>query len=187
MRKLVLVLLGLFVLTVALPLSAATFDNIIVRNGNHSYVHTNRNAPDVDDLGRQFAYFERNGAGYVIRDAATLQRIERLLQPQVDLGSEQARLGQQQAALGAKQAALGAKQAALGAQQISARGARATELQRRQHELAEQQRELADQQRPLADEQRELGEKQREASRIALGQMEKVFDEAIRSGVAERR
>ncbi|HEX8410611.1 MAG TPA: hypothetical protein VF883_17235 [Thermoanaerobaculia bacterium] len=182
MRKFVLVLLAL-----ALPLSAATFDNIIVRNGNHSYVHTNRHAPDTESLGRHFAYFERNGVGYVIRDAATLQRIERVLQPQVQLGNEQARLGQQQAALGQKQAALGARQAALGAQQISARGARASELQRRQSELAEQQRELADQQRPLADEQRELAEKQREASRVALGRMEKLFDEAVRSGVAKRR
>lgn len=179
--------LALLVLVLALPLSAATYDNIIVRKGNHSYVHTNRDAPDVDDLGRHFAYFERNGAGYVIRDAATLQRIERVLQPQVDLGNEQARLGQQQAALGSKQAALGAKQAALGIEQIGASGARARELQRRQSELAEQQRELADQQRPLADEQRELAEKQREASRVALAQMEKLFDEAVRSGVAKRR
>lgn len=179
--------LALFVLALALPLSAATFDNIIVRKDNRSYMHTNRNAPDVDDLGRRFAYFERNGVGYVIREAATLQRIERVLQPQNALGSEQARLGQQQAALGAKQAALGAKQAALGAEQISARGARSSELQRRQNDLAEQQRELAEQQRPLADEQRELAEKQREASRIALAQMEKLFDEAIRTGVAKRR
>ena len=179
--------LPLLLLALALPLSAATIDNIIVRKDNQSYVHTNRNAPDVDDIGDHFAYFEHDGTAYVIRDAATLQRIHRVLQPQVDLGNEQARLGRQQAALGEKQAALGRKQAALGMEQVSARGARARELQQRQHELAEQQRELAEQQRPLGDEQRELGEKQRKASRVALTQLEKLFDDAVRTGVAKRR
>ena len=181
MRTLALLLL------LALPLSAADFRNIIIRDGDHSYVHMDGAERDLDHLGRHFAYFERNGVAWVITDDDTLEELERVMRPQVELGEEQARLGREQAELGRQQAAIGAKQAAIGAQQAEARGERARELQRRQSELADQQRELADQQRPLAAEQRKLAEKQREAGRIARGKMERIFERAISSGVAKRR
>lgn len=181
MRKLALLLL------LALPLSAADFRNIIVRDGDHSYVHIDGNARDLDHLGRHFAYFERDGVAWLITDDDTLDELERVMRPQAELGEEQARLGREQAELGRQQAALGAKQAAIGAEQAHARGDRARELQRRQRELADEQRELAEQQRPLAAEQRRLGEKQREAGRIARAKMERIFARAISTGVAKRR
>jgi hypothetical protein len=186
MRKLALLLL-VMVFALALPAVAATFENVLIRNGDQSFMDGNSDDMDVSGLGRHYAYFERNGVAYAIRDTATLGRLSKLLEPQRALGREQARVGEQQAALGQKQAALGAKQAALGAEQVDARGAHARELARRQEELADRQRELADQQQPLAAEQRRLAGRQREAARIARPQLEKIFEEAIRSGVAQRR
>ena len=182
MRKLALLLL-----VFALPASAATFGTVIIRNGDHSFTQGRADDADLSGLGRRYAYFERNGVAWVIRDAATLERLHQLLEPQRALGREQARVGEQQAAVGAKQAAIGVKQAALGAEQIHARGAHARELARRQSELADRQRELADEQEPLAEQQRELAAKQREALRVARPQLEKIFEDAIRSGIAVRR
>jgi hypothetical protein len=162
MRKLALLLV------LALPLLAARYDSI--SSGDDGPV-----------------YFERDGVRYVIHDPATIEKVERIVQPQVELGKQQAALGEQQAAIGQKQAEIGRRQAELGVQQISARGEHARRLQRRQQVLSEEQNELAEQQRPLAEQQRILGEKQREASRIAKPKLEKIFEEALRSGVAKRR
>src|SRR5215210_5985163 len=145
MRKLAL-LLALF----ALPLLAHD-GTIIFRDGDHSYVDGDSDVDDRADLGRHYALFTRDGVRYVIHDAATLERVRKIIGPQIELGKQQAKLGGEQAALGAKQAALGAKQAALGAQQAATRSTeRARELAAGQRELAGQQQELAEQQRPLA-------------------------------------
>lgn len=170
----------------ALLLLFATYTNVVIQDHPHSYIDGDSSRVRTD-LGKHYAYFERDGAGYVIYDPATLARLQTILQPQVELGRQQAAVGEQQAELGRKQAAIGSRQAELGVQQISARGERAQRLQRRQAELSSEQSALADQQRPLAEQQRILAGKQREAARIAKPKMEKIFDDAIRSGVAKRR
>ena len=170
----------------ALLLLFATYTNVVIHDHPHSYIHGDSSRVRTD-LGKHYAYFERDGVAYVIHDPATLARLQTILQPQVELGQKQAALGQQQAELGRKQAALGARQAELGVQQISARGERANRLSRRQQELASEQNVLAGQQQPLAEQQRILGEKQREAGRVARPKMEKIFEEALRSGIAKRR
>ena len=185
MRKLALLILAVF----TLPLFAATYGAIVIRDGERQYSHgDSRDLAETADLGRQYAYFERDGLGYVIRDVDTLARIHEIVQPQVDLGEQQAKLGAEQAALGARQAALGAKQAALGMKQAaSASSDHARELAEQQRELGRQQQKLAEQQRPLGAQQRVLGEKQREAAKTARKQLEKLFEDAVRSGLAKRR
>ena len=185
MRKLALVLLAL----VAFPSLAASYGTIVIRDGDRQY--SQGDSHDIAasaSLGRRYAFFERDGVGYVIRDADTLARTRRIIKPQEDLGEQQAKLGAEQAALGAKQAALGAKQAALGMQQAAAgSGARARELAAQQNELARAQEKLAAQQQPLAAQQRVLGEKQRDAAKIARRELEALFENAVRNGVATRR
>ena len=182
MRKLALILLAL-----ALPLFADTFENVVIRDGKISF--SDGDAHGLSGLGQRYAYFEKGGVGYVIRDEATLARVLRELQPQIDLGHEQARIGEQQAKLGQKQAELGQQQAAIGAQQATHWNDRelSRELQKKQSRLQQRQEELADQQRPLADQQRVLADKQREASRRAKVRLGAIFDEALRNGVAKRR
>lgn len=184
MRKLGLLLLA----ALALPLFAAGYGSIVIRDGDRQYSQGGAHRPgDSSNLGRRYAFFERDGVGYVIRDADTLARIGEIIKPQQDLGEQQAKLGAAQAAIGAKQASLGAKQAAVGLQQAGAsNAARASQLAARQQELAQQQAALAGQQQPLAEQQRLLGEKQHAASKVARRALEKLFDDAIRTGVAKR-
>ena len=147
-----------------------------------------RDVGKSENLGDRYAFFIRDGVGYVIRDAATLSRLREIIKPQEDLGQQQAKVGAEQAAIGAKQAALGAKQAALGLQQAAAGGGeRAAELAAQQRHLARQQEALADQQEPLAAQQRVLGEKQHAASKVARRALETLFDDSLRNGIARRR
>ncbi|HVG25873.1 MAG TPA: hypothetical protein VND45_17075 [Thermoanaerobaculia bacterium] len=169
-----------------LTLLAATYDNIAIHDNGRSYMEMRGNR-ELSDLGGRYAYFERDGVAYVIRDAATLDQLRAILRPQVELGEQQAALGRQQAALGEKQAAIGQRQAELGMQQVGASGERSRRLHVRQRELAAQQSELADQQRPLGEQQRVLGARQREASRVAKPKLEKIFADAIRTGIAKKR
>jgi hypothetical protein len=167
---------------------AATVENIIVKNGDHSYVNGNGTDPSTRELGRHYASFELDGVRYVITDAAMLERIAKVLEPQVELGKRQAALGERQAALGVEQARLGAEQARLGAKQAATRNdERQRELAEQQRGLAEEQRKLGDRQRELGDRQRELGEQQRAAGKIAEKELEKIFRNAVSSGVARRR
>jgi hypothetical protein len=183
MRKLALLLLA-----IALPLFAATYDSVVVRNGDTTFSFGG-DPDDTADYGRRFASFEKNGARYLITDAAVLDRIDKELRPQVELGNEQARLGSEQARLGGLQAELGAQQAVIGAKQAAAwnDSDRQRELQAQQHKLQQRQEALAEQQRPLADKQRVLADKQREAGDRAKKRLDTIFDEAIRNGTAKRR
>jgi len=116
--------------------------------------------------GRHYAYFERNGHGYVITDPDTLDRIAAVYAPQLALGSRQAALGQKQAAIGMNQAKSGMEQARLGIQQVHD-DSRATE--RRQQELSKQQDTLGEKQDALGREQTTMGHQQEEMSRAAVG------------------
>ena len=181
MRKLALLLL------LTLPVFAAKFENIVVRNGDTTF--NDGDAPRLRDLGRRYAYFEKDGVAYVITDANVLKQVFDELQPQIDLGREQARIGEEQARVGGLQAAVGGEQAALGAQQASHwdEPARMRELEAKQRKLQRRQAELQEQQRPLAELQEVLAEKQRVESSRARKRLANLFDGAVRSGVAKRR
>jgi hypothetical protein len=138
----------------------------------------------ANTYGRHYAYFERNGHGYVITDPDTLDRIAAVYAPQLALGSKQAALGQKQAALGMDQAKLGLEQARLGIQQVHD-DSKATE--RRQQELGKQQDTLGEKQDSLGRDQEAMGHQQEEKSRAAEKQLTVIFDEAIRMGVAKKR
>ncbi len=164
------------------------------------------------DLGRAESYrkgggdliwFERNGQEYVIRDAALVKAAQDAFQPVSDLGEKQGALGAEQGKLGAKQGEMGAKQGELGAKMgaLAARqGAlrrdddegsdaleeQMEELGRQQEELGRKQDELGRQQDALGKKQDELGRKQEEASKTAERQLQKLMDEAIASGKAEK-
>lgn len=165
---------------------AASVENIIIRNGDHSYVNGDGDYKD-DSFGRRYASFELDGERYVITDEATLEKLDEIIEPQVELGKKQAALGAKQARLGAQQAELGAQQAAVGARQAWARDDEARELSAKQRELSAKQRELGARQGELGERQRDLGEQQREAGKKAEKEMENVFRAAVRSGVARRR
>ena len=181
--------IALLVLAFTLPLFADSFINIVIRDGKRSYSNGERGDTDLSGLGRHYAYFERNGVGYVIHDDATLDRLQEAIQPQVELGEEQAKLGAEQAKLGQKQAALGQQQAEIGAKQAAHWNDReySRELQEKQRVLQLRQQELAEQQRPLAEQQRILGDRQREAGRKAKARIDAIFEESLRKGVAKRR
>lgn len=61
-------------------------------------------------------WFEQEGTAYVIRDAATLERVRRTLQPVFDLAEQQGELGARQGELGGEQGELGGRQGELGAE-----------------------------------------------------------------------
>jgi len=165
---------------------AASVENIIIRDGNQSYVNGNGDYKERS-FGDRYASFELDGVRYVITDAATLEELNEILEPQVELGKKQADLGAKQAKLGAEQARLGLKQAELGARQAWADDDEQSELSRKQRELSEKQRQLGARQAEMGERQRELGEQQRDAGREAEKELEKVFRNAVRSGVARRR
>src|SRR5687767_8897578 len=109
MRKLPILLVLL-----AVPLFADSA-KYIFRDGDVAYGHFDGN--ERAELGRHYAYFEREGVGYVIHAPKVLGQLRKITAPQAELGRRQADLGREQAALGAKQAALGAEQAAIGMKQ----------------------------------------------------------------------
>jgi hypothetical protein len=162
---------------------------IVIRDGDRHYLDGDSDdVAETASLGRQYAFFERDGVGYVIRDVDALARIRKIVKPQADLGRQQAKLGSKQAALGAKQAALGVRQAALGMKQAATSSSvQARELTEQQRDLSREQQKLSEQQMPLGEQQRVLGEKQRDAGKTARQQLEKLFEDAIRSGLAKRR
>lgn len=166
---------------------AATVENIIVRNGNHSYVNGDGDFGSLKSYGSRYASFELDGVRYVITDDATLDKIGEVLEPQNELGKRQAALGEKQAALGRKQADLGREQAELGRQQAAAAPYAQEGLSERQRELGEKQRALGERQRELGDQQRELGDQQRELGKKAEKALENIFRNAVRKGVAQRR
>jgi hypothetical protein len=146
-------------------------------------------------------WFRRGGKEYVLRDAATLQQIKALFEPQQKLGEQQAKLASQQAALSAKQAEQGKKQGEVGvkiakvaAEQAHLAGlgetsapieAQMQELEREQEEIAKPQKELGRQQEALGRQQEDLGRQQKEAGQEAEKQLKALADQAIASGLAQ--
>lgn len=151
--------------------------------------------------GEAVLWVRQNGKEYVIRDAATLARVEALFEPMHKLGEEQSKLGDRQAALGEKQAALGGQQAELGGRQAEIAGqltnravsgkstddleSKLEDLSTRQAELGQKQAELGSQQAALGEEQSKLGRRQEELSRKAESQLKVMMNDAIARGIAQ--
>ena len=149
-------------------------------------------------------WVRKNGKQYVVRDAATVQRMKDAHAPVHALGEQQGKLGEQQGALGERQGELGSRQGELGvkmaeiAQDQAAaalRGADTREaandrrmkaLQDEQEALARQQEVLARQQEPLARQQEALARKQMAATDRLRRDVDRLLDEAIRNGKAQQ-
>jgi hypothetical protein len=165
----------------------AAVENVVVRDGERTYIHGHHDDATLKRLGDRYASFELDGVRYVIYDKATLDRIDEAVRRQVEIGNRQADLGARQADLGAEQAVIGAQQAAIGAEQAFATAARQRQLAAQQRELSAQQRELGVRQQELGAQQRELGAKQREAASESRRKLDAIFRGAVRDGVAKRR
>jgi hypothetical protein len=131
-------------------------------------------------------YVRHGGAGYVIRDAATLRQARSIFEPQEALGTRQAQLGSRQAALGERQARLGAEQARLGLQQATSSPQRSDELDRQQEALGREQDKLGREQEVLGREQAKLGGQHERLARIADAKFRALLADALRRGVARR-
>jgi hypothetical protein len=119
-----------------------------------------KNTENEGRWGQRSVTFDVDGVDYIITDKATLDEIDRVTRPEIELGQ--------------KQAEVGAEQARIGVQQRHAK----TEEQRRQFQAA---------QRALADQQIELAKQQREAGEAAHEELEKIFRNAVRAGIARKR
>lgn len=105
------------------------------RSVQHGSRHDRRLAEGLQKGTEPLFWFAREGKEYVIRDKATLDRIDQLLAPertlpggqrdltqlQAKLAEEQARVAMKQAEVASRVAAVGAKQAALGAEEAKLR------------------------------------------------------------------
>jgi len=151
--------------------------------------------------GEAVLWFRQNGKEYVVRDAATLARVEALFEPMNKLGDEQSKLGDRQSALGDRQSALGDQQSELGDRQSAvaekladrARSGKSTDdLERQledlggqQEELGQKQEELGRQQEALGREQEKLGRRQEELSREAERQLGVMMSDVVARGLAQ--
>ena len=163
-----------------------------------------------------FGWFRLDGKNYAVREAAAVEQIRELMEPQSELGSRQGELGERQGELGSKQGELGGRQGELGGKQGELSGliarleaelastrpgqARRSELRRRiadvesrvnaleveQDELEAQQELLSKQQDQLGAQQDELGRQQEALSVRTRAEMHKLAQEFIRTGQAVR-
>lgn len=143
-------------------------------------------AESLRGRGAGLLYFRDNGAAYVIRDTATLQRAHQLFEPQRLLGERQAALGQKQAELGRRQGELGAQQARIGALQADATVRQIAELGRQQAALGRDQAALGQQQAALGRDQGDLGREQARLGQVASDQLRSLVTDALRRGLAQR-
>jgi len=188
-------------LLVLAPVQAASADSYGSSGERLSYVLMTGGGTNsmmngsTDDIRRAEAYragnadllfVRENGAAYVIRDPAILQRAEAIMAPQRELGKRQGALGRQQGELGRQQGALGRQQGELGRQMADARVREVGDLARQQAELGRQQAALGAQQAALGQRQAALGREQARASQLAEPQFRALVNEAIRRGLAQR-
>jgi bla regulator protein BlaR1 len=131
-------------------------------------------------------YVRSGGAGYVIRDAATLRRADAIFAPQRAMGARQGELGRQQGELGRRQGELGRQQGELGRRMADATAREMGELGRQMGELGRRQGELGRQQGELGRRQGELGREQGRLAVIASNQIRALVADALRRGLAKR-
>jgi chromosome segregation ATPase len=157
---------------------------------------------EVESTGHEVMWFELDGKEYALRDRATVERAHTIVQPMMELGSQQGKLGSEQGELGRRQGELGRIQGRIGELQGRFARLQATsssesrteledlrqqldELRADARDLSERQRELGARQHELGARQRELGERQRIASKEAMVQLKSLGADAIQSGKAE--
>lgn len=187
-------------LALAAPLatsSAATaqpadrFSYVLLDTGNNDNVMSGSS----DDFRRAeryragrspLLYVREDGRAYVIRDAALIQRAQRIVALQRELGDRQSKLGDQQGALGNRQAALGAEQGRLGAQMANTPVKYVASLASQQAELGRRQSELGAQQAALGARQAELGRQQARLAEQAKPQFRALVAEAVERGLAQK-
>lgn len=150
----------------------------------------------------QALWVRQGSARYLIRDPATLQRFDALIDPIRQLGEQQGQLGTRQGQLGLQQGKLGQEQGELGQRQarvalaaaqrsLNGGGESASEsreqadLDARQKDLGRRQEALSRQQAALSEQQAALAERQAEATRRADAGLKRLLDGALSSQVAQ--
>lgn len=186
----------------------------VLLQGDHNIMNGSiadlRAAQRLDD-GKGVLWLRRDGKNYVVRDAATLSRLQQLHAETVRLGDMQGKLGDQQGALGERQGEIGERMGeigsrlgALAAQQAQfalssgeKTAAMRAALEEAQRKMEQTQREmdnpvmqaemarLARQQAELGKQQAELGKQQAAASARAEREAERLIQQSIREGVAK--
>ena len=126
-----------------------------------------------DSQAGSFARFTRDGVRYMTRDSAVLAKLDKACARDTSVGREHAALGRRHAELGREQAELGRQLA----------HARSDE---ERSSIEARQRKLDEKQRALDDEDRELESKQKTTEHDMNRDLERIWDEAIHDGVANR-
>lgn len=178
MRKLALLAV------LALPLFAGTpFSYVWVHNDRQTmsthHMNLDRALELRDRLGKNFVWFRLRGAEYVVRDAATMDALDRLWEPFRATDPEYDRLMARLRPLEKKENALDREHDALEEQEEHADSARLNDLER---QLKDVQRQL----RVLEDEERRLDDKRDAIERDVERRIVPLLEEAVRKGVAKR-
>lgn len=137
-------------------------------------------------LGEQQGKLGEQQGGLGGRQGALGQQMGKLGEQMGQLGVQQATLATQEAALAMKQGAEADRRLAEIDKQRATLDARMAALDRQQAVLSRQQAALGEQQAALGERQAALGEQQSVASDRAHREMQKLIDDAIDGGVAQR-
>jgi beta-lactamase regulating signal transducer with metallopeptidase domain len=192
-----------------------------VTGDNESYVmltgdetYAKGSSSDMREAQRQrrgsedMLWVRKGNARYVVRDPATLRKLQAVHDEMNALGEQQGRLGAQQGELGGQQGKLGARQAeiavkasmlaaeqaqqsALQAAGVATSNAQAAQSERmaaleaQQRGMAEQMEFLGERQAALGREQAALGAKQAAASERASREANRLLEQAIKNGLAQ--
>ncbi|MBS0218385.1 MAG: hypothetical protein JSR63_09410 [Proteobacteria bacterium] len=148
------------------------------RNGSLSLIGNSVDSRDIDRTTRgiagDFIWFSRNGKAYVVRDPATLARVE---QAWAALKPQQARIHDLQAQMAPHQQeieAINKRMDAMQSKTAQMPAARGEALEMRK--LAEQQRGLAERQRALAQQQMQASDARRDALDRQMQQLSEQQD-----------
>lgn len=164
---------------------------------------------DLDDLERvrkslkprERALWARTADGkeYIVRDAATLDELERIWKPATELadqlgklGEEQGKYGDELGKLGEQQGRLGERQAQLGLKLVNASDAQRAAIDREMQEIDGKMRDLNKQMRVFEKPMRKLDKQMQEiqpkheaASKQAEAGTAALLSRAIGSGLAK--
>ena len=134
------------------------------------------------EYGSQFLWFQRHGEGYVIRDAATLERIDHLFDAQRAFDPEAERVRNRMRPLEKRESKLDHEIDALedDDEKLTA------DDHQRLRDLQREQRDVEAQLRVLEREEDAIDRKRDAREADAERRMVPILDEAIRSGVAKR-
>ncbi|MGG6461557.1 M56 family metallopeptidase [Solilutibacter silvestris] len=143
------------------------------RDGKLTLTGNSVDSRDIDDTTRgiagDFIWFRKDGKAYVVRDAATLARVE---QAWAALEPQQAKIRDLQAQMAPHQQEIEALGKRMDGMQVKvAQTPEARDEELKMQKLAEEQRELAEQQRKLAMQQVQASDAQRDALNRQMQQL----------------